>query len=111
LIIALICIFYFLGNILSLLSLVIPKDRGALVKNAVVAMVPVAFLICVLALTGIIGYWKMRKWGVWIYSGSVAINVASDILFKLRLSQIGIIQYGLMFSCIALGLFYFDRMT
>lgn len=111
LIITIICILNFIGYALSFLSLVIPEDRAALVQRAGVMMVPVAFTICILAFVGMVGYWKMRKWSVWIYLGMAIINFGSDLLFRLRLSQTGIIQYSLIILVIIIGFIYFDRMT
>lgn len=74
-------------------------------------MIPVAFTVCILGFAGMIGYWKMRKWGVWIYSGMAVIHFGSDFLLKLPLSQKGTFHYFLMIFVIAIGFFYFDRMT
>lgn len=111
LIITIICILNFIGYALSFLSLVIPEERAMLVQRAGTMMVPIAFAICILAFVGMVGYWKMRKWGVWIYLGMAIINFGSDLLFRLRLSQTGIIQYSLIILVIIIGFIYFDRMT
>lgn len=111
LIITIICILNFIGYALSFLSVVIPEEKAMLVQRAGAMMVPIAFVICILAFAGMIGYWKMCKWGVWTYLGMAIINFGSDLLFRLRLSQTGIIQYSLIISVIIIGLIYFDRMT
>lgn len=111
LIITLICVFNFIGIAISFLGLLNPEQRALIVRRAGAVMVPIAFIICLLTFVGLIGYWKMRKWGVWVYLSMAVINFGSDFLFKLRLSQTGIIQYWLIILVIAIGLFYFDRMT
>lgn len=111
LIITIICVLNFIGITLSFLSLVIPEDRALLVSRAGAVMVPIAFAICILSFVGMIGYWKMRKWGVWVYSCMAVINLGSDFLLKLPLSQKGVFHYLLTIFIIAIGFVYFDRMT
>lgn len=93
------------------MSLVIPEDRALLVRRVGAVMVPIAFAICTLAFVGMIGYWKMRKWGVWVYSCMAVINFGSDFLLRLPLSQKGVFHYLLIIFVIVIGFVYFDRMT
>ncbi len=111
LIITLICVFNFIGITISFLGLLVPEERALIVRRVGAIMVPIAFIICLLTFVGLIGYWKMRKWGVWVYLSMALINFSSDFLFKLRLSQTGIIQYGLIIFVIVIGFIYFNRMT
>lgn len=111
LIITIICVLNFTGITCSFLSLVIPEDRALLVRRAGAVMVPIAFTICILVFVGMIGYWKMRKWGVWVYSCMAVINFGSGLLLRLPLSQKGVFHYLLIIFVIVIGFVYFDRMT
>lgn len=111
LIITILCVLNFIGLTITLLGLLIPENRALIVQRAGGVMVPMAFAISISAFVGMIGYWKMRKWGVWIYSGMAIIDFGSDFLLNLSLSQIGVTQYILKILVIAVGIVYFNRMT
>jgi hypothetical protein len=111
LIITILCVLNFIGLTITFLGLLIPENRAVIVQRAGEVMVPMAFVITISAFVGMVGYWKMRKWGVWIYSGMAIIDFGSDFLLNLSLSQIGIIQMMLKILVIAVGIAYFNRMT
>lgn len=110
LIITLLCVLNFIGLTITFFGLTAPENRVLIIQRAGEVMVPMSFVITISAFAGMIGYWKMRKWGVWVYSGMAIIDFGSDFLLNLSLSQIGIIQAILKILVIAIGIVYFNRM-
>jgi hypothetical protein len=67
-----ICILGFMGVALSLISLI-----GAMATSAISLpgwYPPYLLVGSMISLTGMIGMWKMRRWGAWTYTGLVAVN-------------------------------------
>jgi hypothetical protein len=111
LIISILCVLNFIGLTITFLGLLSPENRALIVQRAGEVMVPMAFVITILAFVGMIGYWKMRKWGIWVYSGMAIIDFGCDFLLDLSLSQIGVIQTILKILVIVIGIAYLNRMT
>lgn len=107
-IITIFCILGFLGSAPMLLGLLLPAARAQLITQYGSIMIPISASTFILGLSGIIGYWKMRKWGIYIYSVMAIISIGSGILLNM---QTGIISYIMPVVIIVIGIIYYKRMT
>ena len=107
-IITIVCILGFLGAAVMLLGLLSPSARTQLIKQYGTIMIPISMLSFSFFLAGIIGYWKMRKWGVYFYSVMAIISIGSGILLNL---QTGILSYIIPIVIIGIGIIYYNRMS
>lgn len=107
-IITIVSILGFLGAAFMLLSLLIPSVRTQLIQQYGAIMIPISVLTFIFGLAGIIGYWNMRKWGVYLYSVMAIISIVSGILLNM---QTGISSYIMPIVIIGIGILYYNRMT
>jgi hypothetical protein len=107
-IITIICILGFLGAVMMLLTLLNPSARTQMIQEEGVIIIPFLMSIFIFWVAGMIGYWKMKRWGVHLYIVMAVISIGAGFLFNL---QTGTISYLMPIIVIGIGLIYFKRMT
>jgi hypothetical protein len=107
-IITIICILGFLGAVMMLLTLLNPSARTQMIQEEGVIIIPFLMSIFILWVAGMIGYWKMKRWGVYLYFVMAVISIGGGFLFNL---QTGTFSYLMPIIVIGIGLIYFKRMT
>ncbi|MBU2218893.1 hypothetical protein KKG15_00105 [Patescibacteria group bacterium] len=74
------CIIGFIGVSFILAGLFMPTARQLLIQQYGVLFIPVTLLTTSLGLIGLIGYWKMRKWGVYVYTSMAVISIGYGLI-------------------------------
>ena len=67
----------------------------------------ITFVTPLIGLVGLIGYWKMRKWGVYVYTFMAVISILCGILFNIQ----GIMGYIGPIVISIIGFANFKKMT
>lgn len=106
-VITVICVVGFLGALLLLFVLLFPNTRDILIQLYGKKFLYMILANLCLGLTGLIGFWKMRKWGVYFYALMIISSVASSIVMKLPQNKIG---YIIPLVIIGTGIYYFRDM-
>ena len=107
-IITIICILGFLGAIMMLLTLLSASARTQMIQEEGAIIMPFLMSIFIFWVAGMIGYWKMKRWGVYLYCVMAVISIGGGFLFDL---QTGTFSYLMPIIVIGVGLIYFKRMT
>ncbi len=106
-IVSLICVLGFFFTLSAVFGLFFPSSRTALAEYGILRP-SIAYLKIIIALIAFIGYWKMKRYGVYLY---VAMTFSGIIV---NLGIFGAIylpfQY-VHFLIIIIGLIYFKRMS
>lgn len=55
-----------------------------------------------------VGYWRMRRWGVYLYAAGFAVGTLFGILTRVPFTVIGTVVPILV---VAVGVFYYRRMA
>ena len=103
--ITVICIIGFLGFGLSLFTM--PALYGTLTATYGAWYGPFWVASLALTLVSLIGYWLMKKWGVFLYIGTFIAGTAVGVLQGIPFTPLGLVV-PLLIS--ALGLVYLRRM-
>jgi hypothetical protein len=106
--ITIICILGFLGALMMLLTLLNPSARTEMIQETGLIIIPFLMSIFIFWVAGLIGYWKMKRWGLYLYTVMAVISIGAGFLFNL---QTGTISYLMPIIVIGIGLIYFKRMT
>jgi hypothetical protein len=93
-IITIICILGFLGALMMLLTLLNPSARTQMIQET--------------GVIGLVGYWKMKRWGLYLYTVMAIISIGGGFLLNLKT---GLFSYLVPIIVIGIGLIYFERMT
>jgi len=89
-IITLVCIMVFMWFVLVCYNLLSPTYRSGWIEDYGILYTSIYALSAILALIGIIGYWKMQRWGIYIY-------LLSNILDRLARFLLNVnVDYGLL---------------
>lgn len=104
-IITIFCIVAFIAFALSLLSL--PTMLGAFSEAYGAWYVPTWLASLVLTCISIIGYWQMRKWGVYLYTTVFVLGIGVGLISGLPFTIVGTVVPMLI---IAIGFYYQKRM-
>lgn len=107
-IITITCILGFLGALMMLLTLLNPSARTQMIQEEGVIIIPFLMSIFIFWVAGMIGYWKMKRWGVYLYIVMAVISIGGGFLFNL---QTGTFSYLMPIIVIGIGLIYLKRMT
>ena len=107
-IITIICILGFLGALMMLLTLLNPSARAQMIQETGVIIIPFLMSIFIFWVAGLIGYWKMKRWGVTLYCIMTVISIGGGFLLNLKT---GVFSYLMPIIVIGIGLYYFKRMT
>lgn len=75
LLVTIFCILGFIAVPIVLFGMLVPSVRDVLIQRHGVLYVPITLLTTILALAGLIGYWTMKKWGVYVYAAMVVITI------------------------------------
>jgi hypothetical protein len=67
---------------------------------------PLNWVFLALALVGCVGYWKMRRWGVYAYTAMVALSTAYDVAIEVPFG----VAYITPIAVCAIGWIYLGRM-
>jgi hypothetical protein len=93
--------------VFGLSTLTIPSMYGMITAAYGDWYGPVWLLFLGLTLASLIGYWRMKRWGVFLYVGAFIVGTAAGILLGLPFTIPGVIVPALIS---ALGLAYLRRM-
>lgn len=107
-IITIICILGFLGAIMMLLTLLNPSARAQMIQEEGPIIIPFLISIFVFWVAGLIGYWKMKRWGVTLYCVMAIISIGGGFLLDLKT---GLFSYLMPMIVIGIGLVYYKQMT
>ena len=92
LIITIICIIGFITALLVILRLLfIPEVATKLREIYGKQFVPAAISLVVIGLIALIGFWKMRKWGVYLYTLMAILGIVHAVFLQLpgRIGYLG----------------------
>ncbi|MBI3632540.1 MAG: hypothetical protein HY225_03765 [Candidatus Vogelbacteria bacterium] len=78
--ITILCVLGFIGELISLLVLSNPYMRDLIMKQNGFFPYQVDLFRSLLGLIGLIGYWKMHKWGVYIYTTATIIWIGCELV-------------------------------
>ena len=104
--ITIVCVIGFLAFGLSLFT--VPTLYGALTATYGAWYGPFWLASLALTLASLIGYWLMKKWGVFLYIGTFIAGAAVGVLQGIPFTLLGLVV-PLLVS--VLGLVYLRRMT
>lgn len=107
-IITIICILGFFGALMMLLTLLNPSARTQMIQEEGAIIIPFLMSIFIFWVAGLIGYWKMKRWGVTLYCIMTVISIGGGFLLDLKT---GLFSYIMPIIVIVVGLVYFKRMT
>lgn len=102
-----VCILGFVGLLISIGILLVPSIRELLPEHSG-SFILVTVLTTILSLIGLFGYWKMRRWGVYIYIAMLAITVVYGLVGSLP-GIFDFIYFPVFVT--AVGLMNFKKMT
>ena len=113
-IITVLCGYFFVGWCLNIINWFVVLFRSSNVSFNLTGFGTlrgwVGLIISCLLVIAIFGYWFMRKWGVYLYTGIIVFNIVY-ILFKLRpFSPIVLLSFLLPIAVIIIGFKYLNRM-
>ncbi|MBI4125425.1 MAG: hypothetical protein HY609_02315 [Deltaproteobacteria bacterium] len=98
-IITVFCIIGFIGTPFVFGGLLIPSARTFLIQQYGLLFVPITILSSLLGLIGLIGCWKMRKWGVYFYTAMAVISIGYGLVVGIP----GILGYILPLVILGVG--------
>jgi hypothetical protein len=101
------CIFGFLSFLFSMSWFFIPFARNSMIQAYGVVFVPVSLLIYILGLIGFIGYWKMKKWGVYTYTTMAVLSIGYSLILGIS----GIYIYLFPIVTVAVGFANLKKMN
>ena len=106
-IITVFCIIGFIGAPFVFEGLLIPSARELLIQQYGIFFVPITLLSSLLGLIGLIGYWKMRKWGVYFYTAMAVISIGYGLIVGIS----GILGYILPLVILGAGFTNLKKMS
>jgi hypothetical protein len=74
LLVTIICVWVFAGIAMMIASMLLPAARLTIAREYGSTTLLVASISIVLNLVGMVGYWRMRKYGVCAFAAMVAVN-------------------------------------
>ncbi len=107
LLITIVCIFGFIGGILVFLGLFIGAARDPVIQQYGPSVIPITIVSGLFGLGGLIGFWMMRKWGLYVYSANLVFGIISGMIVGMPFS----IGYILPIFVAILGFIYFKQMS
>lgn len=108
LVISIICILQFIVVPLVILALLSLHDsRVHFTQLYGKAYVPITVFLSFVGLIAFIGYWKMKKWGVYLLSAVAACTMVYSAFLEIY----GILEYLLPVAAVLIGFAYLKRMT
>lgn len=106
-IISIICVLGLLGGILSLAGILIPAARAMLVESYGVLFVALTAVVSILTFASLLGFWKMKKWGLYVYIAATLLGIAGGVYLGLPFN---ILSYVVPAAIILIGFLYFKRL-
>ncbi len=68
---------------------------------------PITLFMTLLGLIGLVGYWKMRKWGVYVYTTMAVLSIGYGLIVGIS----GILGYIIPLVIIVVGFANLKKMT
>ncbi|MBI5887660.1 MAG: DUF2127 domain-containing protein [Deltaproteobacteria bacterium] len=81
LIISIICILNFISLPFYFAMLTNPETKAALEKDYGSAYVPTAFVLAAFSTVAIMGLWRMKRWGVCVFTAAGIIGLLYDLFY------------------------------
>lgn len=100
------CILGFLGLAFGFISIFLVPDVVSQLTSRSSLYLPITIILSLSMIVSLVGYWKMRKWGVYLYSVATGINIVYGLSINTPI-------YNSLFPVIItiLGWIYLKRMT
>lgn len=105
-IITIISIWIFLYAAFEFLLVIIPASRTELAQQFGGTMIPIAGLVSILDIAAGVGYWNMRKWGVYLYIIAVVVGYGGSLLHHIKITIFDLIPVAIL----SIGFTYLKRM-
>ncbi|MFH1170450.1 MAG: hypothetical protein V1704_02735 [Candidatus Vogelbacteria bacterium] len=106
-IITIICVFGFVAVLFILSSLFMSSARLEITQQYGSTFLPITIFTTLLGLIGLVGYWKMRKWGVYFYTAMVVVSITHGLIVGIS----GIQSYIGPLVIVLVGLINLERMN
>jgi len=106
-IITIFCIIGFIGIPITLLGLLIPASRDLIIQQYGFSFVPITIFTTLLGLAGLIGYWMMRKWGLYAYTSMAILSIGYGFIIGIPFN----LGYIMPIIMVIIGFFYFKQMS
>lgn len=97
LIITIFCVIGFIGVALSLFTLASPASWKLMSAQFGSFFIPSLVISLILGFTGLLGLWKMKKWGVYSYTGMAIFSTATSLYMKVPFNIGYIVPFVLAF--------------
>jgi hypothetical protein len=94
------------GCLIALYALLSPLSFGPTTDADAPGFGPLNWIFLLLAALGCVGYWKMRRWGVYTYTAMVVLSTAYDLAIEVPFG----VAYLTPVAICAIGWLYFRRM-
>ena len=101
------CVLGFIGVPFVLGGLFIPTARDLIIQQYGSSFVPITLFTTLLGFIGLVGYWKMRKWGVYVYTTMAVLSIGYGLIVGIP----GILGYILPLVIVAVGFANLKKMT
>jgi hypothetical protein len=100
------CALLVAGLLITIIALSSAELSGSATDEYDAPLGPINWIFLLLALVGCVGYWKMRRWGVYAYTAMVVLSTAYDVMIEVPFG----IAYLTPVAICAIGWLYFGRM-
>src|SRR3989338_8242998 len=84
LMISILCYIGFIGAFIVFLGLVVPATREKIIHQYGILFLAVGIIVALAGLIGLLGYWKMQKWGVYVYTSAIALSILYTYSAKIK---------------------------
>lgn len=101
------CVLGAIGAPTAIVPLLMPPIRDPLIKQYGPSIIPMTATLVVVSLIALVGYWRMRRWGVYLWTAVVLASMAYGAKHSV---PVGINFLGPIFITFV-GFYYLARMT
>ena len=82
-ILTILCLLGFMGVPIVIGGVLIPTTQMMFTQQYGGSFVPVTLLLSLAGLTGLIGIWKMRRWGLYVYTCMAVVSITYRLIVKI----------------------------
>jgi hypothetical protein len=100
------CAMVVAGCLIAAYALLSPEVLNPDTDPDEIPLGPINWLFLALAAIGCVGYWKMRRWGVYAYTAMLVLSTTYEVATVVPFG----IAYVTPVAICAIGWFYFGRM-
>ncbi len=111
-VISVICILNFVSTPFYFLMLTNPETRAALEKDYGSSYAPTALVLAAFSTAGLVGLWRMKRWGVCIFAAAGIMGISYDLFFIAAYrTPVNILSYLFEILFMAVVIAYYGKMT